>query len=129
MTATEHPSWCEPALCTAPAGQPGKFDPHAGWHHTSAPVPLKMRITGTAVVPDAGGGDIIAQLYQAVAPLRCETFLWISDGRPDGYHLEFPLHQALETAATLGLLLADAADDRAATAARDLASLSGGEQK
>jgi len=122
MTAIEHPAWCDRALCTAPAEQPAEMNAQAGWHHVSAPVPLGLRTAGSLVLPASdGGGTVTAQLAQAVAPWRCETYLRISDG-VHGTCLELALREAQQAAGILGGLLTTAGDDTRAAAWRDLAA-------
>jgi hypothetical protein len=122
MTATGHPAWCDRDLCTAPAEMPATFEQLGDQHHRSAPAALDLRVAGTAVLPGTGAGTVTAQLYQAVAPWRCETYLRLSGGA-DGRHLDVALGEAMRAAAALSVLLADACDDVAAQAARGLAAL------
>ena len=72
-----HPSWCEPALCTAdPTGTSmDGYRAGAGGQHRSAPVPLDLR---SAMWPPARTGT--AYLTESVAPWKCSVYLRIQVG-------------------------------------------------
>jgi hypothetical protein len=72
-----HPSWCDPALCTAdPAATTiDGYRAGSGGEHRSAPVPLDLR---TAMWFPARTGT--AYLRESVAPWRCSAYLRVQVG-------------------------------------------------
>lgn len=75
----DHPAWCSPSCCTAPAEQPRTLaETPRGAAHSSALVELPVPPGACALLPT--DGPFTAHLFEAIAPWRCYTFLAISLG-------------------------------------------------
>jgi hypothetical protein len=119
MVATEHPIWCDPTFCDAPAELPamggGRYPFTA---HHSIPVQIGVSVfdvfTGGKIqgpLLNADGGTF-AWLTQAVAPWKCTTYLNIGLYQPNVGCPESLLHVPMAPRNTIAPSLPMAAGER-----------------
>lgn len=109
MEALRHPSWCDPAHCTATLPRPEYRAGETG-HHRSTPVTVEHVPSLGDVVFDSELNPLVAHLSQPAPPWDPVTYLNVGTvADPDA--LSLPTARAWAVLRQLGALLELAAAD------------------